>query len=336
MEIRNTTVIAFICAIALSVNCALAQYQQVNPLRVLGLNMFVSSKHIKDRCRKLLKDYHRDKGGSDEVAQRITAACDDLDWRGKDSCTTDGLVWGTPCNCPTTGTVSLCVNDFIYGRTRCNCKLSTDDDTVVPDLPASQKPTYHQKPAPKPTKQAKPQRAEPNKPEASQHNTYQDQQKTASDDQQQEKKESTHESYQEQQKTAYEQYSDTEQQDVPGQKTTFASGLIKEILVPAPHGAARPNLGQTVVIGYTVWIQNKNKQKGRIIDQTDDSGIYSSVKIIVGKAPVNGLNEALLLMKVGETSRFILPPSLVQGYQGDRFDASKTTLIYEIKLISIL
>lgn len=334
MNMKNKTVTVLGCVVLMSVGCSSAQYQQVNPVRVLGLSIFASSKNIKERCRKLLKNHHLDKGGSDEVAQRITAACDDLDWRGKDSCNTDNLNWGASCACPTTGTSSFCMTGFTLGKTRCNCRLATLDDTVIPDSPVvnNQIPKQNTQSKVEPETQSSQSESEQKKSKFAQENTSYDQSKGRFD-QQEEKKDNQQKSGQEHQKTANEQDNNREQHDVPdvpGQKTTFASGLVKEILIPVLLGARQVHANDKVLINYKVWIKEYG-HKGRLI-----SASASPSELSVGNDPVVGLNEALLTMKVGQKTRFELPPHLVKGYKGSILVSAKTTLIYEIELISIV
>lgn len=106
------------------------------------------------------------------------------------------------------------------------------------------------------------------------------------------------------------------------------SGLISEVLVPAPAGAQQPKLGDTVTIQFTSWIQ-ENGIKGRKISA------LPAHRMIVGKNRYPGLNEALLSMQVGQKSLFILPPNLAEGEKGNKSIPPHSTLIFEIQLLSI-
>lgn len=276
----------------------------INPLRVLGLIAQASAEDIKRKCKDLLKIYHSDKGGSDDLARKLLAACEDLDWHNKDRCKTEHLREGSkPCACPITKTKSYCSKGFTDSSTRCECELSTTDDTPLPE-----KATYSE---------AK-----------KQQTPVFEQQKTAGS------KQDNNNNPKQQQSGSSNRGQDAHEQDFVDQKNS-ASGLISEILKPAPYGAQKPHLGQKVLINYVIWIQNADKSKGRSIADTY-SPIESPVRTIVGQDPVVGLNEALLTMSVGQKSRFILSPHLVQGYTTSRLVTPATTLIYEIELVKIL
>ena len=73
---------------------------------------------------------------------------------------------------------------------------------------------------------------------------------------------------------------------------------------------------------------------GDIIDSSDTDGLK---EFEIGRGGVeSGLEEAVLMMKVGDKGNFILPSHLAWGLTGDgNLIPSKSTLIYELKLIDL-
>lgn len=125
------------CYIVLScifLSVSLRLFPHIDPLRTIGLTPDASQQEIKKQCRTLLLQHHADKkGGSDAQAAKITAACDDLDWRGKDTCNRNNGPLGAACVCPTIEKHSQCVKGFIDNSYRCSCPLSTTEDgSLVP------------------------------------------------------------------------------------------------------------------------------------------------------------------------------------------------------------
>lgn len=122
-------------AMVFMVFCAVQSFNIImpvaNPLKVIGLTSDATTQEIKKQCRTLLLKHHADKGGGDVEATKIIAACDDLDWRGKDTCNRAQGPLGASCVCPTTGVHSQCIKGFTDTAYRCSCPLSTTEDTSL-------------------------------------------------------------------------------------------------------------------------------------------------------------------------------------------------------------
>ena len=87
--------------------------------------------------------------------------------------------------------------------------------------------------------------------------------------------------------------------------------------------------GDIVKINYKTSLLN-----GVNIYSSDESG---AKEFEVGKAHVeSGLEEGILLLKVGDKAKFIIPSHLGFGLLGDENKIpSKAALVYDIELISI-
>lgn len=101
-----------------------------NPLDVLGLDQDATDTEIKKKCRNLQKQFHADKGGSENQSALINMACDDLDWRNKDYCKINNKIESASCKCSSDES-SSCVQGFTHSSIRCDCPLS--DGTRVSD-----------------------------------------------------------------------------------------------------------------------------------------------------------------------------------------------------------
>jgi FKBP-type peptidyl-prolyl cis-trans isomerase FkpA len=87
--------------------------------------------------------------------------------------------------------------------------------------------------------------------------------------------------------------------------------------------------GQLVTIDYLIKLLD-----GTVCYTSKEEG---QKKFVVGGDNVEtGLHEALLLMKIGESGRFILPSHLAHGLLGDMDKIPpKAVVIYDIELISV-
>lgn len=111
------------------------------------------------------------------------------------------------------------------------------------------------------------------------------------------------------------------------QMEVTGSGLRYE-LIENGHGQ-KVTTGDIVVMDYTVKLIT-----GDMIYSSAESG---SKEFEVGRGGVeSGLEEAVLLMHVGDRCRFILPSHLAYGLLGDEnLIPPKSTIIYEVKLIDL-
>lgn len=87
--------------------------------------------------------------------------------------------------------------------------------------------------------------------------------------------------------------------------------------------------GQTAVINYEL-----RSISGNIIYTSDESG---PMEFLIGKGGVeSGLEEAILLMRIGDRAKIIIPSHLGFGLAGDDHKIPpKATLIYDIEVLEI-
>jgi len=87
--------------------------------------------------------------------------------------------------------------------------------------------------------------------------------------------------------------------------------------------------GDIITFNYEVWLLN-----GTHCYSSDKLG---SKNFVVGKGGVeSGLEEGVLMLKLGSKARFILPPHLAHGLIGDenRIPA-RATIVYDIEILKI-
>jgi FKBP-type peptidyl-prolyl cis-trans isomerase len=87
--------------------------------------------------------------------------------------------------------------------------------------------------------------------------------------------------------------------------------------------------GDIVVLDYEVSLLN-----GKYCYSSDSTGY---LKFVVGRGGVeSGLEEGILLLHVGDSARFIMPPHLAHGLVGDdKMIPTRSTIIYKLKLLEI-
>ncbi|MHC1773936.1 MAG: FKBP-type peptidyl-prolyl cis-trans isomerase [Lentimicrobium sp.] len=105
------------------------------------------------------------------------------------------------------------------------------------------------------------------------------------------------------------------------------SGLRYDIYLQG--NGTKAETGKTAILKYSV----------RLIDGTE---IYSSEKsgnkqFVIGHGGVeSGLEEGILLLRVGDRAKFILPSHLAFGLLGDQDKVPpKSTLIYDLELLEL-
>lgn len=86
---------------------------------------------------------------------------------------------------------------------------------------------------------------------------------------------------------------------------------------------------QVASIAYSLYLLS-----GKLLYSSDSLGVKS---FKIGHGDVErGLDEGILLLKIGDKARFILPSHLAFGFQGDgQLVPRKASLLYEVKLIDL-
>jgi peptidylprolyl isomerase len=113
-----------------------------------------------------------------------------------------------------------------------------------------------------------------------------------------------------------------------GQAATTSSGL-KYIDIVEGTGAS-PQLGQTVVVNYTGWLEADGKK----FDSSVDRGQPFSFTIGKGQV-IKGWDEGLSTMKVGAKRRLIIPPDLGYGAKANGPIPANATLIFDVELLQV-
>lgn len=118
-------------------------------------------------------------------------------------------------------------------------------------------------------------------------------------------------------------------------KANNASGLTKEILVPAAAGAQGLKAGQRVKVHYTGWLDEQGKA-GKKFDSSVDRGTPFTFTVGAGQV-IKGWDEGVLGMKVGEKSRLSIPADLAYGAQGagNGVIPPNSNLIFEVELLGL-
>ncbi len=112
------------------------------------------------------------------------------------------------------------------------------------------------------------------------------------------------------------------------------SGMKYIILKKAPSDTHAPQPGEFVSVHYTGWF-NENGKPGKKFDSSLDRGKPFIFKVGYGQV-IQGWDEALLSMHIGEKRRIILPAHLAYGHQGNASIPPYSSLIFDIELIDII
>ena len=113
----------------------------------------------------------------------------------------------------------------------------------------------------------------------------------------------------------------------PGVKAT-ASGLQYKVLRAAPPNAPRPKRGDTVKVHYEGTLTD-----GTVFDSSYQSGVPA---VFTVGALVEGWNEALRLMRVGDEWLLFVPPDLAYGESGAGPIPPNSVLVFRMELIDVL
>ncbi len=109
--------------------------------------------------------------------------------------------------------------------------------------------------------------------------------------------------------------------------TTSGTGLWYQIYQKGNGAPAKT--GKMASINYKVWLLD-----GTLCYSSDSLGMK---KFRIGKGGVEkGLEEGILLMRVGDKARFIMPPHLADGLIGDQDKIPpRSIILYEVELVQI-
>lgn len=107
----------------------------------------------------------------------------------------------------------------------------------------------------------------------------------------------------------------------------MASGLYIQTLEPGDGPLVRR--GQTVVAHYTGWLSDGTK-----FDSSRDRGEPLRIPIGMGRV-IDGWDEGIVGMRVGEVRRLVIPPELAYGEAGAGGGVipSNATLIFEVEIL---
>ena len=113
----------------------------------------------------------------------------------------------------------------------------------------------------------------------------------------------------------------------PGIKVT-ASGLQYKVVRAAAPNAARPKRGDTVKVHYEGTLTD-----GTVFDSSYQQGVPA---VFTVGALVEGWNEALQLMRVGEEWLLFVPPDLAYGEHGAGPIPPNSVLVFRMELLDVL
>lgn len=110
------------------------------------------------------------------------------------------------------------------------------------------------------------------------------------------------------------------------------SGLEYEVLKEGT--GANPRAGNTVTVHYTGWLDDNGKP-GKEFDSSFKRNQPFSFKIGIGQV-IQGWDEGVMSMKVGEKRRLFIPSNLGYGSRGaGNVIPANANLIFDVELISI-
>ncbi len=120
-------------------------------------------------------------------------------------------------------------------------------------------------------------------------------------------------------------------------RETLPSKLQYEITESAPEGAKQPQKGDIVIVHYTGWLADKNGEPmlDKKFDSSRDRG--TPFQFVIGRGQViKGWDEGVMLMKVGEKRRLIIPAELGYGaYGAGAKIPPHATLVFDVELLDV-
>jgi peptidylprolyl isomerase len=126
--------------------------------------------------------------------------------------------------------------------------------------------------------------------------------------------------------TAAEQGAGSDTFAMPPNLQTTPSGL--QYAIDQPGTGPKPQAGQTVTVHYTGWLTDGTK-----FDSSRDHG--EPLQFAIGKGKViQGWDEGVADMKVGEKRTLVIPPALGYGEQGAGSAVPpNATLVFKVELL---
>ena len=95
-----------------------------------------------------------------------------------------------------------------------------------------------------------------------------------------------------------------------------------------------PQKGKTVNVHYTGWL-SENGEPGKKFDSSVDRGQKFSFRIGLGQV-IQGWDEGVMLMKVGEKRRLFIPSKLAYGVHGaGGVIPPDADLIFDVELFDV-
>lgn len=113
------------------------------------------------------------------------------------------------------------------------------------------------------------------------------------------------------------------------------SGLNYIVLTPPAENAAQPKVGDKIAAHYTGWRYDENAPDNKG-SQFDSSINREPLTFVVGKGQViQGWDQALLDMKVGEKRRLFIPANLGYGNRAVGPIPANSMLVFDVELVKI-
>lgn len=126
----------------------------------------------------------------------------------------------------------------------------------------------------------------------------------------------------------------TKQAATTGTKETLPSGLAFIVLKAAAADAKSPSKGKKVSVHYTGWLDEKG-ELGSKFDSSVDRGFPFKFVVGVGQV-IDGWDEGVMLMKVGEKRRFFIPANLGYGeYGAGNVIPPNAALIFDVEVLGV-
>lgn len=125
----------------------------------------------------------------------------------------------------------------------------------------------------------------------------------------------------------------TKNQTTPS-KESLASGLAFIVLKAAASDAKVPTKGKKVSVHYTGWLDT-NGEPGAKFDSSVDRGMPFNFIVGIGQV-IQGWDEGIMLMKVGEKRRLFIPAKLGYGSRGaGNVIPPNANLIFDVEMLNV-